>query len=44
MVGQAAVSVLLSAMAEPLIALITKPDYPPLGFGLDGGFVGEVGD
>ena len=44
MVGQIAVTLLLSAMAEPLVALATKPDSPALPAVLTAAFFGLAGE
>ena len=44
MVQQIAVSVLLSTVAEPLVALTTKPDSPALLAVLTTAFVGFAGE
>ena len=43
MVGQIAVTLLLSAMAESLVALATKPDSPALPAVLTAAFFGLAG-
>ena len=44
MVGQIAVTLLLSAMAESLVALATKPDSPALPAVLTVAFFGLAGE